>query len=100
MDLNIDGWRISVGGDSEGGWLVDIHDGTNAAVYSPEGADAEAAKSAAVSAHKEAFYPQPKTEMDAQHPIEPAGDTDAADLASAPPPETSPTSGNVNHPLA
>lgn len=37
--------RISVGGDAEGGWLVDIHDGETNSVHRPSGATAiEAAR--------------------------------------------------------
>ena len=31
---------VTVSGNSDGGWIVDVHDGVNHGVYSPEAADA------------------------------------------------------------
>lgn len=53
--VSSDSMRVTVGGDPEGGWLVDIHDGTEWGVYHPEAADAETAKAAALKAHCEAY---------------------------------------------
>lgn len=50
-------WRVSVGGDPTGGWMVDIHDGENHGVYSPEAADAEEAERLARDAHTAAHHP-------------------------------------------
>ncbi len=35
--------RLSAGGDAEGGWLVDVHDGVKHGVYRPEGVTSDAA---------------------------------------------------------
>jgi len=32
--------RIIIDGDAQGGWMVEIHDGTNCTTYSPEAPDA------------------------------------------------------------
>lgn len=50
-------WRVACGGDSGGGWLVDIHDGHYHAVYRPEAVDAEEAEVMARRMHAEAFHP-------------------------------------------
>ena len=47
--------RVIVDGDAEKGWIVDIHDGVNHGVYSPEASDAEAAKAEALALHAKAF---------------------------------------------
>lgn len=47
--------RVHVGGDAQRGWSVDIHDGTNHGVYSPEAADAHEALDKAYAMHTEAF---------------------------------------------
>lgn len=78
--------RISVGGDAEGGWLIDVHDGVNHAVYSPSAKNAEEAEKLALDAHKEAF---PPAEAEAEEII-PAAD-DAAPADSTPVTETAPT---------
>lgn len=47
-----------VSGDAEGGWLVEVHDGDNAATYSPDGAtSASEAEHIALQAHALAFPP-------------------------------------------
>lgn len=43
--------RVTVGGDPEGGWLVDVHDGVHAGVYSPDAVDADEAKAKALDMH-------------------------------------------------
>lgn len=56
-------YRVTVTGDAEHGWIVDIHDGDHQGVYSPEGAaDAEAAAKTAMDAHFDKYGTRPKTE--------------------------------------
>lgn len=50
-------WRVSVGGDASGGWLVDVHDGHYHAVYRPEAVDGGEAEASARRMHAEAFHP-------------------------------------------
>lgn len=51
--------HVTAGGDAEGGWMVDIHDGQNSAVYSTEGGTLETAIKAALSDHAKAFPTAP-----------------------------------------
>lgn len=56
--------RVTVGGDAAGGFLVDIHDGENNAVYSPEGVgNTDEAVAAALTDHGKGF-PKAPTEND------------------------------------
>lgn len=43
--------NISVGGDPEGGYLVDVHDGDKRGVYRPQAGDDHAAFASAVKEH-------------------------------------------------
>jgi hypothetical protein len=43
--------RISVNGDAEAGWIVDVHDGDRQGVYSPDGKTAAEAITAALKEH-------------------------------------------------
>lgn len=47
--------RLSVGGDAEGGWMVDIHDGEKNGCYRPEGDTPVAALVAAIKEHDPAL---------------------------------------------
>lgn len=49
MDL-----RLTVGGNVEGGWMVDIHDGTVNGLYRPEASTGEEAGIKALLQHAEA----------------------------------------------
>lgn len=42
---------VSVSGDAEGGWIVDVHDGDKHGVYSPKGKTIEEVKEAALKEH-------------------------------------------------
>lgn len=47
--------RLSVGGDAEGGWMVDIHDGEKNGCYRSEGDTPVAALVAAIKEHDPAL---------------------------------------------
>lgn len=42
---------VTVSGDAEHGWIVDVHDGDKHGVYYPKGKDAEEVEDAALKAH-------------------------------------------------
>lgn len=46
--------RVTVGGDAESGWMVDVHDGDRHGAYSPEAADADEARTKALAMHADA----------------------------------------------
>jgi hypothetical protein len=50
--------RITAGGDVDGGWLVDIHDGDRHGVYRPEAETAEEAREKALAEHNGVAQPQ------------------------------------------
>jgi hypothetical protein len=51
-----DKWRITGSGNAADGFIVDVHDGVNNAVYRPEVATIEDALSEAESSHASAFH--------------------------------------------
>lgn len=61
--------RIEIGGDPEGGWLIDIHDGVNHAVYRPNGKKDTEAVAAAVKEHNDLFYPGKSAAEQMQNPM-------------------------------
>lgn len=86
--------RVIPGGDPEGGWLIDVHDGENSAVYNPTGATMDAAVAAALADHRKAF---PKAPAESDYtPTEPAPEpeaqsNEASEPAAAPALEDTPT---------
>lgn len=66
--------RLSVGGDAEGGWLVDVHDGEKAGAYRPEGDSDAAALVAAIKEHDPALLESLKAML--------GGDEDKREIAS------------------
>lgn len=80
-------FRLTVDGDAEGGWMVDIHDGTTNAVYRPEGPenDREAAMAALAMHFPETKEPAPPPEAAPQ--VEP----DPMPVHDLPPPEPDPS---------
>lgn len=66
--------RLSVGGDAEGGWLVDIHDGEKAGAYRPEGDSDVAALVAAIKEHDSALFETLKARL--------GGDEDKREIVS------------------
>jgi hypothetical protein len=59
--------NLSVGGDAEGGWLVDIHDGVTNAVHK-FGAECKTAKDAAIAAIHAHFGGEPAQGVTADNP--------------------------------
>lgn len=55
--------RVLSGGDAKGGFLIDLHDGQNSAVYSPDAKDMNEAVKKALADHAKAFSDAP-TESD------------------------------------
>lgn len=90
--------RVTVGGDPEGGWLVDIHDGENSQVYNPAGKTADDAVASALKDHREAFKNASKEDdyVPADAAQAEADETTSADEGAAPAPvastEPAPTS--------
>jgi len=53
----MDNPKITVSGNAEGGWHVEIHDGDNFGSYSPEAATADEASAKALAEHAAKFPP-------------------------------------------
>lgn len=54
---------VTVSGDAEHGWIVDVHDGDKHGVYYPKGKDAEEAEENALKAHGYKKPASPATPM-------------------------------------
>ena len=64
--------HVTVGGDAVGGWIVDIHDGTNWGTYHPKAATTDEARQMAHDEHCAKF----SVDMQAYHgAAEPAADS-------------------------
>jgi len=55
--------KVTVQGDADGGWIVEVNDGDHVGVYSPEEKDAKKAEKAALAMHADA-YPPPAPPVD------------------------------------
>lgn len=56
MNAEWDEWRVTGGGNTVLGWVIDIHDGVNNALHEVVADTIELAKEAAVEAHRLAYW--------------------------------------------
>lgn len=72
--------RLSVGGDPDGGWLVDIHDGDRSEVYRPPGENVKTVTLAALWA----LYQHDPSLHAPSAPADPTGTTEQSRPEAAP----------------
>ena len=82
-------WRVSTTGDAEHGWLVDIHDGVNSAVYNPTGETLADVEKAAKTEHSGKYWPVAANQQTVQLP--------PATPEPEPEPEPEPTQPPAEH---